>query len=171
MATLGLGLLAFAVAYFSPIEYTFADPWGNLPTAQAILEQGTIKLDAYADSHAIAGLRLANRHGGHLYSFFPLGTSLLTLPAVLAANLVGLDMSDSADNTALQRLLSALIVALSLPLMIAICRQYLPDRYALLVTVAFVFGSPVMSSIGASALEPRSGASSQPDDRLPPGAR
>ena len=104
-ATLGLALAGFLAAYLSPIEYTFSDPWGNLPTAQAILENGTIKLDDYAESHAIAGLGLASRHRGHLYSFFPLGTPILALPAVLAANAMGLDMSSSADNTALPLLL------------------------------------------------------------------
>ena len=57
-SVLALAATAFFVAYSSPIDFTYSDPWGNLLTAQAIFEHGTIKLDAYPEAHALSELRL-----------------------------------------------------------------------------------------------------------------
>ncbi len=142
--------LAFLLTYFSPIDYTFSDPWGNLLTAQAILEHGTVRLDAYADAPAIADLRLAWNHRGHLYYFFPTGTSVFALPAVWLAGMAGMDMAISEQNSALQTLLSALTVALTFPLVFVLCRCFVPRRLSLVLAVGFVFGSSTASTLGTA---------------------
>ncbi len=145
-----LSALAFLLAWFSPIDYTFSDPWGNLLTAQALLEHGTVRLDAYAGAPAISELHLAWRHRGHLYYFFPTGTSVFALPAVWLARLGGMDMALSADNSALQTLLSAATVALALPLVFVLCRCFLPAGPSLLLAATFVFGSSTASTLGTA---------------------
>ena len=91
-SVLAVAATAFFVAYSSPIDFTYSDPWGNLLTAQAIIEQGTIKLDAYPEAYPLS-LRNAEIDG-HRYYDFPVGTPLLTVPAVWLALLAGLDMAD-----------------------------------------------------------------------------
>ena len=143
-------VLAFFLAYLSPIDYTFADPWGNLLTAQAILEHGTVRLDAYADAAAISDLHLAWPHRRHLYYFFPTGTSVFTVPAVWLASLGGRDMAASDQNSALQGLLSALTVALAFPLIFALCRFFVSAGRSLLLACAFAFGSSTASTLGTA---------------------
>ena len=145
-----LSLAAFLAAYFSPIDYTFSDPWGNLLTAQALLEHGTVRLDAYAGAPAVSELGLAWKRQGHLYYFFPTGTSVFALPTVWLARLAGMDMAVSEHNSALQTLLSALTVALALPLVFALCRRFVGSFPSLLLAVAFVFGSSTASTLGTA---------------------
>ena len=113
VALLLLAALAFGMTYLSPITYAISDPHLSLLVSQAILEEGTIKLDAYReraepplDSYPPSG-PLA-RYDDHLYYYFPLGPSLLALPVVATARGAGLDMAQQADNHFLQNLLSAL---------------------------------------------------------------
>lgn len=145
-----LSLIAGLVAYRAPVEYSHSDPWGALLTSQAILEHGSIRLDPYSDAHVIADLKLAKTFGEHLYYFHPLGTPLLSLPAVWIANRAGLDMRSSPDNTRLQLLLSALAVALSVPLIHVLCRFRLGVGLSLASTIVLTFGSAVMSSLGSA---------------------
>ena len=149
-AVAALSIAAFALCRAAPLDYTFSDPWGTLPTAQAILDDGTVRLDAYAESDAIARLGMAYRFEGHIYSYFPLGTSILALPAVAAARRAGLDMTRNADNTSLQRLLAALGVAAAVPLTWWLARAFLPPAAALAATVAFVFGTSTTSTLGTA---------------------
>ncbi|MCH7823171.1 MAG: hypothetical protein IH849_00080 [Acidobacteria bacterium] len=149
-SVLALAATAFFVAYSSPIDFTYSDPWGNLLTAQAILEHGTIKLDAYPEAHALSELRLDTELDGHRYYDYPVGTPVLAVPAVWLARLAGMDMADEDENTALQQLLAALTVVFSVPLIFVLCRLYLPYAYSLLITVVFVFGSSVASTLGTA---------------------
>jgi len=149
-SVVALAVTAFAVTYPGPINFTYGDPWGNLLTAQAILEQGTIKLDAYPHAHAIAVLGLDMRIGDHSYYFFPVGTPVLMLPAVGLALLAGQDMADEHDNLAMHKLLASLTLAAAVVLVFALCRLYLGDGYSLLVTAAFVFGSSIASTLGTA---------------------
>ncbi len=150
IACVAFSVLAFLLAYASPVEYTLSDPWGTLLTAQAILEHGTVQLDAYAGAPVIADLDLAWQRRGHLYTFFPVGTSVLTVPAVWLARLAGRDMAVSADNSALQTLLSALTVALAFPLIFVLCRFFVSSFPSLLLAAAFVFGSSTLSTLGTA---------------------
>ena len=90
----GMAGAAFWLAYFAPVDYSGFDPLGNLVTAQAILQRGTIKLDADRDRLPgyVNGWHLREK-GGHLYYHYPLGTPLTALPFVWAANRAGWDMT------------------------------------------------------------------------------
>ena len=145
-----LGIAAFLVTYSSRVSYTESDARGSLLTSQAILEHGTIKLDSYGEAiEALRGYRILQKNG-HVYYFFPIGTSLYSLPFVWLANLCGMDMSDMADDDALQNALSAITTSLSFIFVYMICRCYLYYYYSFLVSSAFLFGSSLISTMGTA---------------------
>ena len=102
---LGLAILCAAIFLLvraSPVAYTAGDARGTLLTSQALLQQGSIRLDAYFDTtwpDTIA------QRGDHLYYVFPIGTSLWATPFVLVANLLGQDTSIAVHDAALQKTL------------------------------------------------------------------
>lgn len=127
--------------------YVSGDSQEALVTAQAILQHNTIRLDAYYPEGWPATV---TQEGGHLYYYFPLGTSLLSVPFVGVQLWRGKDMLVEADNFALQRHLAALMVAFSLILVYLICRRFVGRGLSLLFTVVFVFGSSIVSTMGTA---------------------
>ena len=140
--------VTFLVSYTSPVSYEFSDPYGSLLTSQAILEHGTIKLDAY-DQNLLESNHFIRR-GEHVYYLFPLGTSIYATPFVWLANLLGKDMAVYADYHAVQNILSAITTVISCALIFAICRLYLSFPYSLLLSSTLVFGSSIMSTMGTA---------------------
>ncbi len=140
--------VTFLVSYTSPVSYEFSDPYGSLLTSQAILEHGTIKLDAY-DKNLIKSNQFI-RLGEHVYYLFPIGTSLYATPLVWLANLLGKDMAVYADYHVVQNVLSAITTVISCALIFAICRLYLSFLYSLLLSSTLVFGSSIMSTMGTA---------------------
>ncbi len=147
---LALCVIAFLLTYLAPVDASLSDPWGTLVTAQAILEQGTIRLDAYAADPRWSYDPVPPAANGHVYDYFPLGTSLCAVPAVALARLRGQDMVYPQDNRALQNALSSLTVVAAALLAWALCRHFLPRSASLAVTAAFVFGSTIASTLGTA---------------------
>ena len=145
-----LCVCAFLLTYLATVDASLSDPWGTLLTAQAILEHGTIRLDAYAADVRWSYEPVLPAQNGHVYNYFPLGTSLFALPAVALARLRGEDMIYPQDNQALQNVLSSLTVVAAALLIWALCRRFLPRPAAFVVTAAFVFGSPIASTLGTA---------------------
>jgi hypothetical protein len=143
-------LAAFLVAYASPVKYTGTDPRGALLTSQAIVTYGTVKLDTYYPGGTPPATFQIQKKNGHQYYYFPIGTSVSSLPFVWLAHLRGDDMFDAASDDALQNLLSALCVTTACVLMYMISRRYLAVGSSLLVTSAFSFGSSIASTMGAA---------------------
>ncbi len=145
-----LCVCAFLLTYLASVDASLSDPWGTLLTAQAILEHGTIRLDAYAADVRWIYEPVPPAENGHVYNYFPLGTSLFALPAVALARLRGEDMIYPHDNQALQNVLSSLTVVAAALLIWGLCRRFLPRPAAFMVTAAFVFGSQVASTLGTA---------------------
>lgn len=147
--------MIFALAYFSPASSADSDPYLALLVSQAILEQRTVKLDAYQEraqppfaSYAEGGPLITRR--GHYYYYYPVGTSVFAVPAVWAANRLGQDMAVQQDNHALQNLLSALSSAAIFLLLYALCRVFLTRRESWLAALVLVAGSSLISTMGAA---------------------
>ncbi len=145
-----LCVAAFLLTYLAPVDASFSDPWGSLLTAQAIVEHGTIRLDAYTADMRWAYEPLPPASNGHKYDYFPLGTSLFAVPAVWLARLRGEHMIYEEDNEALQNMLSSLTVVAAALLIWAACRRGLSRSAAMAITVALVFGSPIASTLGTA---------------------
>lgn len=149
--SVALALLAVATILLikaAPIQvYVSGDSQESLVTAQAILQHQTIRLDAYYSQEWPATV---SEEGGHLYYYFPLGSSLFSVPFVGLQLLRGRDMLVEADNFALQKNLAALTVALSLTLVYLICRRFVGRGLSLGFTLVFVFGSAIVSTMGTA---------------------
>ncbi len=141
---------AFLLTYHATVDASSTDPWGTLLTSQAILEHGTIRLGAYAADARRNYEPVAPAANGHVYNYFPLGTSVFALPAVWLARLRGEDMIYPRDNRALQNILSSLTVVAAALLTWVLCRRFLSRQASLSVTAAFVFGTTVASTLGTA---------------------
>ncbi|HWB96862.1 MAG TPA: hypothetical protein VG672_09175, partial [Bryobacteraceae bacterium] len=91
-------VLVFFVMLLSPVSDTGSDSYGELLVSQVILHDHTVQLDRYKDYFRLADGRMHHaivESGGHLYDLFPLGTSIVSLPAVAAANAAGIDVREA----------------------------------------------------------------------------
>jgi hypothetical protein len=149
----GCTLLVFGLAFFSPVSYAGSDSFFNLVVSQALLEQGTIRLDAYVEKVIPQMERAAyeiTEHAGHSYSIYPLGTPLFSLPFVWIFNLFGRDMSIIDHNYRLQNDLSALLCALIFLILYRIGRYYVSPPASLLIALISVLGSALISTVGTA---------------------
>lgn len=149
----GCALLIFGLAFLSPVSYAGSDSLLNLVVSQAILEQGTIRIDAYA-AEVIAQTARAPyeiaEYRGHSYQKYPLGTPVFSLPFVWIANLFGRDMAIIDDNYRLQNDLSALSCALVFLVLYWSGRIYVSRRASLLISLISVLGSALISTVGTA---------------------
>ncbi len=145
-----LAAVAFALAFYSPVEEAHSDPGIALLATQSLLDHGTLRLDAYLNDPACA-YDLENdyriRRRGESLTYYSHGVSLLSLPAVWLANRLGFHMLDQDDEQALQNLLSALCCALLGLLLYRICRAYLGPVASLTISSTSLFGSTMISNM------------------------
>ena len=142
-----LALASSLLAASGDVSYTDSDPRGTLLTAQAILEHGTFALDAYPD--APSDYRVVER-AGHRFYVYPPGTPTAALPAVAIARLAGLDMARSEDDDKVQRTLAAISVGITAVLASSLAVRWLRWPLATALAGIFVFGTPVMSTMGTA---------------------
>ncbi len=142
---------AFNLAYFSP-NFMITDTHGSLLTSQAILQHGSLKLDAYGSPES----KPYGKHyqfitkNGSLYYYFPIGTSLFSLPFVWLANLRGDDMLNPSGLIFWENIISSICVTVIFHLTQCICICYVNHSMSLLFTVIFGFGSSLISTTSQS---------------------
>ena len=148
-----LGFLLIGITFHNPMQvnsfYIHCDPLGSLLTSQAILHQGTIKLDSYAEKLENYGNNILTKNN-HSYYYFPLGTSLYALPFVMISNIIGRMMSEVLYEVWLQSVLSTLTVAVCLVLIFFISRCLMNCFYSVIFTTTFIFGSSIISTMGTA---------------------
>jgi hypothetical protein len=142
---IAFGLAAGLFCGVAPITEGGSDARGTLLTAQALVDHGTLSLDAYPDA---PGAR--RRVGRRVFYAFPPGTSLTAVPAVALARAAGLDMTKVPADEAMQNVLSSVAVAGIAMLSWLLARSVLPLWAAAGVATFFVFGTPVTSTMGAA---------------------
>lgn len=142
-----LALASALLAASGDVSYTDSDPRGTLLTAQALLEHGTFALDAYPE--APSDYRVVER-AGHRFYAYPPGTPMAALPAVAIARVAGLDMARSGDDDKVQRVLAAISVGVTAVLAALLAVRWLRWPLATMLAGVFVFGTPVMSTMGTS---------------------
>jgi hypothetical protein len=149
------GLLVFCLAYFSPVSNDRSDPRFTLLVSQALVEHGTIRLDAYAD---VVQPRLDEpenawvivRQDGHFYNYFPIGPSLFSAPAVWAVNLLDKDMANPWHSRPMQNILSALLCLATFLLLFSLCREYVGWGASLVISLVSMLGSSLISTMGTA---------------------
>lgn len=132
-----------------PNRSTRGDPRATLLVSEALIHHGTVKLDSYpVESLARYGSAIQPKNN-HQYYYFPIGTSLLSVPAVAVSNAFGYRMLD--DETPVQMALALLACVLQGWLLFCIARMFLADWTALTLASLCLFGSSLIST-GATAL-------------------
>jgi hypothetical protein len=140
-----LGAAMVAVVVFTgDIRDTKSDPYATLLVSQAIVQHGTVRLDDYAPSLNF------NHHGiktinGHVYSWYPLGTPVFSIPFVAGALALGYDMRRDEGGT--QIAIAALISVLVFIALYLTARNYLPPVASLFLAGLSFFGSSLTSSM------------------------
>jgi hypothetical protein len=148
LAIVGFVLISLIV-YNANVRDTFSDPYGALIASQSILNNHTIKLDAYVDRLWIDhhGIITANEH---LYEYYPLGTPVLSLPAVMLAHMRGYNMLLSKDLAETQISIISFLNPLVFVVLFIIGRCYVSTAASFVIAFVSFFGSSLMSSLGTA---------------------
>ena len=140
--------IAFVSVIFANNRNTGTDPRATLLVSESIIKKGTIKLDHYG-SEALDRYGYAiHKKNEHYYYYFPIGTSLASIPFVAAANAVGLDMISS--EPAVQIFIASLTSVITLLFLFKLARLFLNAKNALLISSVFWFGTSLSSTAGTA---------------------
>jgi hypothetical protein len=152
----GAALLCFYLSYTALNTDVGSDPKLTLLVSQALVEFGTVRLDAYAEGTILGeSFDTLVNHGyvvqlnGHYFNYYPVGPSLISTPFVALARLSGLDMT-TRDSYALQRMLAALTTAVVFALIYSLARCYVPMAGALVIGLISILGSSLISTLGTA---------------------
>lgn len=143
-----LGLFIFTVIITQGTNNTGSDPRGTLLVSQALVQHGTIKLDAYAGTYLDTFAHQIHKKNGHIYNYFPLGTALVSAPFVAMFNAFGYDMMN--DEHLAQIMLTALVNLLIAFILYKTARLYLSQNVSILLTGICWFGSSLASTVGTA---------------------
>ena len=148
-------ILAILITYGSEVQlggyYIHSDPIRNLLVSQAIIDNGSIRLDEY-DGTLIhpEGDYKYNRIGNHLYCHFPVGNSIAAVPFVLVVNIAGRHMSRLDHEAWMQSVMASLSVAGLFIVLYFLARVYAGQTASLLIALSFALGSPATSTLGSA---------------------
>jgi hypothetical protein len=153
--TLGIAAL-FAVLSFSVFRSAQNRQVGDsryvILLAQNLIDHGDFELDRYhLTGPEIADYRLVKAHG-HVYYWFPPGSSILSVPFVAVMNLVGRSPIgpdgnyDRAREEDLNVTLARTLMALFAGLVFLTARLRLPVGWSLVVAAVATFGTQVYST-------------------------
>lgn len=148
-----LALFIFSLALISPVTYASSDSHFSLIVTQAILEHGTINLDAYyeiAPELFDAFDYQVDLQNGHWFYNYPSGSSIFSLPFVAIARLSGSDMLTVGDNHLWQNVISALVVAAVFLALYKIARVYLSIGPSLAISLITMLGSSLISTLSTA---------------------
>lgn len=127
---------------------TSSDPRGTLLVSEALIQHGTIKVDAY-------GVDLLSRYGyvfyeknDHFYYYFPIGTSIISAPFVAVINAFGIDVGAHEPIVQMAFVLAAELTLFVLLLMTA--RLFLSPLESVLLAGLCWFGSAFASTLGTA---------------------
>lgn len=127
-------------------HYAVGDSYGTLLVSQALLEHGSIRLDPYAD-RIPPGHQFQYRDG-HVYYFFPIGTSIIAMPMAALALAAGKDMLE--NNRRLQATISRPVNIAVFLLLFLIGRRFLNDLPAALIAGSFWLSTSLSSVLGTA---------------------
>ncbi|ODT64966.1 hypothetical protein ABS71_12555 [bacterium SCN 62-11] len=144
-----LSALLWALVTFAPNGGAGGDAWGSLLTAQALVEHGSFDLAPYTDRAAYNEAQFF-RHGQALYYGYPPGGSLLEVPLVALARLLGMDMTQVAQESFMERQVSGICMIAMLGALWVGLSALLEKRRALVAAGLVLLASTYTGSIASS---------------------
>jgi len=142
-------VLVCALVSSANVRYTTSDPRGTLLLSDSLVFHGSFTLEHYGreilDPY---GYTIHNKNG-HDYYFFPIGTSLASIPAVAGAKLLGYSYVQHEEQ--LQIFLACITAALTLLFLTRLASLFLTPLNAVLASLVFWLGT-ALASTGGTAL-------------------
>lgn len=136
------------VVYNARLTDARSDPRCTFAVSKALLEDHTIRIDAYKD--VLGGHHCVRQYNGHSYDYFPLGTSVIVLPVVTIADSLGMDVVGDAGNVKLQKLIVMFIIPAIFIAFYLLGRLYVSQEAAYAIALISVLGSSLTSSLGTA---------------------
>ncbi|MDP3980332.1 MAG: hypothetical protein Q8Q33_02840 [Chlamydiota bacterium] len=156
-----LFLFIFIVHWRSPVITSTDSVW-SIYTAESITQEYNTNLDEYEDTIELHMHYAIERVNQHYYNTFPLGTSLICVPFVMAidgALAIPIIQEHYQDKTGIhkiiratdiyglvERMIASIIVAMSAILIYLIALSSLEQRSALFLSLLFAFCTPAWST-------------------------
>lgn len=141
--------LIWGLVTFAPNGGAAGDAWGSLLSAQALVEHGSFDLSSYADRAAFNDAQFFRR-GSAVYYWYPPGAPLLEVPLVAVARQFGLDMTNVAHESLMERQVNAIcMVAMLGALQVGLAALW-GERRGLLAAFLVLMASTYSGSIASS---------------------
>lgn len=136
-------------------NYQYGDSLWSTYTALSIVREGNTDLDEYRDIVLISDNFGIYESNGHVYSFFPIGTSVIALPFIYPANAFYSNFHTSYESSfvmagRVEAFIASLIVALTAVFIYLIGALFLNRRYALVLVFIFAFCTSAWSTASRS---------------------
>jgi hypothetical protein len=156
---LPLFLLVFEVYVTSPAHESM-DSRYSIHLANSIITEGNLDLDEYS-SNIVTNDYRTERVDGHLYSYFPIGNSVLAVPLLVLWSFVDPSYRAGAEEIFLtaELQLGSFFAALAVIIIYFIGRHSLSPAKSVVLALAFAFGTSAWSiasralwEVGASML-------------------
>ncbi|MHB0867301.1 MAG: hypothetical protein ACYC6B_06730 [Thermoleophilia bacterium] len=137
-----------------------ADSRWSVYTALSIVREGNTDLDEYQDVRRLNGNYAIEYYGGHAYTQFPVGSSVLAVPFVFAIDQAGVDIMSGTDEgyafsqripAGIEKMIAAFYIAVTAVFIFLIGYRCLGTVPSLLLTFIFAFCTSAWS-IGSSGL-------------------
>lgn len=140
--------VVFLTVIFARNNSTGSDPRSTLLVTESIVKNHTIKLDSYGDA-------VLNKYGyaiqeknGHKYYYFPIGSSILSIPFVIVANTFGMNME--VWEPKLQKIIAAFTSVITTIIFVLLARIFLSENNSLVIGAIFWFGTTLSSTSGTA---------------------
>lgn len=144
----------FIIVRHGQVKQTIGDPQLTLLTSQAILEHGSLKLTPYKNELSEAQFSNGNwkyfYRNGDVYYTYPIGTSVLCLPAVFIANQLGMDMANREHDERLQVILAAFCCVLLIIQLYRLFRYWFDAWPAFGLALLLFFSTSLVSTMGTA---------------------
>lgn len=142
-----ISLIIFFTVGLSKNKSVNSDPKGTLLTSQSIIEYHTIKLDHYSNLGKYD--YKVHSKNNHYYYYFPLGSSISSLPFVfVATKIFSLDMNDIYHDGVVQMIIAAFISVFIFLFLFKIANLYFDARISIFLSAMFWFGTSLASTLG-----------------------
>lgn len=141
-------VIVFLSVIFANNRNTSSDPRATLLVSESIIQNGTIKLDHYESEILDRYGYAVHEKNDHYYYYFPIGTSIASIPFVAIANGIGLDMISS--ESAVQIFIASITSIITLLFLYKLAILFLNTNTALVVSSVFWFGTSLSSTAGTA---------------------